>query len=65
MAQLRLIIYRSLGWRASSATGFQERVWMTRQLSREALAKMDVHLDLGMMNVALLDSIRRKDSEEE
>ena len=35
------------------------------QLSREALAKIDIHLDLGISKSALVDSIRRKHYEKE
>ena len=71
LAKLRLNIYRVPGLKNElcdwlSRESFDDKVSAaSEQLFREAFAKMDVHLDLGMSKVALLDSIRRKDYEEE
>ena len=71
LAQLRLTIYRVPGLKNElcdwlSRESFDDKISASsEQLSREGFAKMDVHLDLGVSKVALLDSIRRKDYEEE
>ena len=71
LAQLRLNIYRVPALKNElydwlSRESFDDKISASsEQLPREGFAKMDVHLDLGMSKVAMLDSICRKGYEEE
>ena len=71
LAQLRLHIYTVAGLQnelcdCHSRESFNDKTSASsEQFFREAFAKMDGHLESGMSKVALWDSIRCKDYEEQ
>ena len=71
LVQLRLNIHRVPGLKNElcdwlSRERFDDKISQSsEELSKEAFQRMDIHLDLSMSKVELLDSIRRKDYEEE